>query len=130
MAAKERKCLSCSTTYRYCPSCSSADKLAPAWKSQFCSESCMTLWTTLTKFVMNRLSKVEAKEIISLIDLKPMDSYASCIQRDYEKVMAEEPKPKRNKKIELPLVEEVLPVLIDQIELHEVVETTENDKEL
>lgn len=110
MAIKERKCLSCATEYKYCPNCSRVDALKPAWASQFCSESCMTLWTTLTKFGMNHLTKSEAKEIISELDLDPIDTYVACVQRDYAKVMAEEKKPKRNRKSEMKILDEAMEV--------------------
>lgn len=98
---KNRQCLACNTKYSYCPDCSSSDKLAPSWKSTFCSESCMTLWTTLTKFGMNKLTKPEAKSIISVLELKPIDAYVKCVQRDYAIVMAEEKKYKKiQKKVE------------------------------
>lgn len=130
MAIKERKCLSCATAYKYCPSCSRVDALKPAWASQFCSESCATLWTTLTKFGMDRLSKSEAKSIISELDLKSIESYVPFIQRDYAKVMAEEKKPKRGKRIEIKPIDdaiEVEPTIVEQTiesiveESHEVV---------
>ena len=116
MAIKERKCLSCTTTYKYCPSCSRVDALKPAWASQFCSESCATLWTTLTKFGMDRLTKSEAKSIISELDLKPIDYYVAHIQRDYKKIMAEEKKSKRGKRIEIKPVDEVMDVEPEVIE--------------
>ena len=106
MAQKNRKCLSCGLKYSFCPDCSRIDKLAPSWKSEFCSEQCMTLWSTLTKFGMNKITKSEAKEIISTLDLKPIDTYAQCVQRDYAKVMAEDKKPKRGKRSELKLLDE------------------------
>lgn len=146
MAIKERKCLSCATMYKYCPSCSRVDALKPAWASQFCSESCATLWTTLTKFKMNRLTKPEAKSIISELDLKPVDHYVMHIQNDYVKVMEEDKKPKRGKRAEMkiiideamdvkPIIEEVIDIKSEQpIEVaeqadkaaHEVV-TIENE---
>ena len=104
MAIKERKCLSCATAYKYCPSCSRVDALKPAWASQFCSESCATLWTTLTKFGMGRLTKSDAKSIISGLDLKPVDSYVIFIQKDYDKVMSEDKKPKRGKRAEMKII--------------------------
>ena len=144
MAIKERKCLSCSTAYKYCPNCSRVDALAPSWKSQFCSEPCMTLWTTLTKFGMDRLTKQEAKSIISELDLKPIESYVSCVQKDYAKVMEEEKKPRRGKRAEMkiiideamdfepemvkPIVEELVkqPEVVEEPTAHEVV-TIENE---
>ena len=110
MATKNRKCFCCTTTYAYCPDCSRIDALAPSWKAEFCSESCMTLWTTLTKFGMNRLTKSEAKSIISEIDLQPIDTYVACVQRDYAKVMTEDKKPKRGKRIEIKPMDDAIDV--------------------
>ena len=76
----------------------------------------MTIWTTLTKFGMNRLTKSEAKSIISKIELKPMETYANCVQRDLAKVMVEEKKPRRAQKI-------VEPEQFIIAEEHEVVNT-------
>ena len=130
MAIKERKCLSCATAYKYCPDCSRIDKLAPSWKAQFCSESCMTLWKTLTKFGMNHLTKSEAKSIIDKLDLKPIKSYVLCVQRDYAKVMVEDKKPKRGKRAEMKIIDDAMnvdPVVVEGViesiveESHEVV---------
>lgn len=126
MAIKERKCLSCTTAYKYCPDCSRVDKLAPAWKAQFCSESCATLWTTLTKFGMDRLTKSEAKSIISELDLKPIDCYVDCVKRDYAKVMAEEKKPKRGKRIEIKPIDEAMDLSKEAIE--SIIEETKIDQ--
>lgn len=98
--AKNKQCLACKQSFSHCPDCSRVDKLKPTWASQFCTESCMTLWATLTKFGMNLLTKQEAKEIISSLDLKPIDTYVGCVQRDYTKVMHEEKKPRKAKKPE------------------------------
>lgn len=123
---KNRQCLSCATKYSYCPDCSRADKLAPTWKAQFCSEDCMTLWMTLTRYNMGTHSKSEAKEIISALDLKPIDVYVECVKRDYSKVMAEEKKSKRGKRIEIKPIDEVMDIeqeIVESIveESHEVV---------
>lgn len=104
---KNRKCLCCGEEYKYCPDCSRADQLSPSWKAQFCSEPCMTLWLTLTRYNMTRLSKSEAKEIISSLNLKPIDVYAACVQRDYAKVMESDKKPRRAKKFD-PIAESVV----------------------
>lgn len=105
MVSKNRKCLSCGTKYSYCPSCSRVDALDSVWKSEFCSETCMTLWSTLTKFSMSRITKNEAKSVISELDLNPIDTYVACVQRDYAKVMAEEKKFRKAYKKPEPIVE-------------------------
>lgn len=115
---KNRKCVCCGTAYSYCPDCSNADKLAPSWKATFCSEDCMTIWTTCTKFNMGRLTKPEAKETISALNLKPTSEYAPCVQRDLAVILKEDPKPKRSKRVAAQPIDE--PTLIEQI-THEVV---------
>lgn len=111
MAAKNKKCLACSTKYSYCPSCSKADALKPSYFSEFCSTECMTLWTTCTRYNLNKLTKPEAKAIISALPLKPVEQYANCVQRDLGVILAEEPKPKakRSKRAALPVIDEAIP---------------------
>ena len=125
--AKNRTCISCGEKYSYCPDCSRVAALEPVWRSEFCSESCMTLWTTLTKYNMDFLTKDEAKEIVSTLSLKPIDVYVNCVQRDYAKVMAEESKFKRGKRIEMKPIDDAMiePVALE-LE-HEVV--IEKEKE-
>lgn len=118
MARMNKRCFACGERYSYCPDCSRKDALAPSWKSEFCSESCKDLWMTLTKFGMSLISKSEAKSIISKLDLKQIDSYADCVKRDYAIIMAEEKKPKRNKRIEIKPIDEVInvePVVINEV---------------
>ena len=127
-----RKCMCCKTEYDFCPNCGSG-RLAPAWKAAFCSETCKELWQTLSRFSMNFITKSEAKSIISKLDLEPMEFYASCVQRDYAKVMEPEKKLKRGKRAEMQIiideamdlpkevVEELVKIKIEQPK--EVVET-------
>ena len=126
--AKNRKCLCDGTKYSYCPSCSNADRLAPSWKSQFCSEDCMTLWTTCVRYNMGRQTKSEAKEVISGLNLKPVEAYVECVQRDLAVIMAEDPKPKR---VRRSLLHEIVTPVEESVQVeeepveesHEVVET-------
>ena len=120
---KNRKCFCCSTNYSYCPDCSTSDKLSPSWKATFCSEDCMTIWTTCTKFNMGKLTKQEAKSIISEINLKPFSEYAQCVQKDLEVILKEGPKPKRSRRTEIKPIDEVEniePTFIEET-IHEVV---------
>lgn len=120
--ANNRKCFCCSTRYSYCPNCSTADRLAPSWKATFCSEDCMTLWTTCTRFNMGKHTKAEAKEIISALNLKPISEYAQCVQKDLGVILKEDPKPRRTRRAEIKPVDEVadtIPAIIE--ETHEVV---------
>lgn len=134
MARKNRDCFCCGKNYSFCPDCSKADALKPSWSSEFCSVECKDLWKTLTKFGMGKIEKAEAKEIISALDLKPIDTYVECVQRDYAKVMAEEKKPKRSHKKFEPIVPIVEPVVIEEpvevVQEHEVILKEEDNKAL
>lgn len=116
MAIKNRKCICCNTSYSYCPDCSTSDKLAPSWKATFCSEDCMKIWTTATKYNIGNLTKEEAKEIISDIKLKPIESYSPCVQRDLKVILAEEKKSRRIRPvmIETPVIERVESTIIEE----------------
>lgn len=121
---KNRKCFCCSVNYSYCPDCSTSDKLAPSWKATFCSEDCMIIWTTCTRYNMGRLTKPEAKEIISALSLKPISEYAACVQKDLAVILKEDPKPKRNKRIEVKPIDEaanIEPTFTEETIHHEVV---------
>lgn len=119
---KTRKCISCGKKYDFCPDCNNADRLAPSWKAEFCCEDCKTLWQTCTKFNMNKLTKAEAKAIISALKLKPADQYAACLQRDLKNIMPEEPKPKRGKRAALAVFDEAIqPEIKAEIKLPEPV---------
>ena len=120
-----RKCLCCHDEYDFCPNCG-AGRLAPAWKSAFCSESCKELWQTLSRFSMNFITKSEAKSVILELDLRPIESYAKCVQRDYSKIMIDEKKPKRGKREEINIIDEVIevePEVVDQV-ITELIELT------
>ena len=120
---KNRKCFCDGTVYAYCPDCSTSDKLAPSWRATFCSEDCMTIWTTCTRYNMGRLTKSEAKSIISELSLKPISEYAPCVQRDLDVILKEDPKPRRSRRAEIKPVDEaanVEPTFIE--ETYEVVE--------
>lgn len=127
MARRDRKCLSCGTSYKYCPTCST-DKNKPIWMTEFCNEVCKELFATATKYNMEMLTKSEAKEIIEGLELKEKSEYADFIQKDLENILGEEPAV-----IEEPvIVEEVAPILEEKPfskkkqKSHEVVKKEEN----
>lgn len=137
MAIKDnRTCWCCKSKYTFCPSCSKADALKEPWYAEFCSEDCKDLWQTAVKYNLNQITKSEAKSIISAMTLKPIEQYANCIQRDLNVILAEEPKPKRGKRAQMPIFEEVISeAVIEEVQEaiadyevhHEVVKTIENE---
>lgn len=137
---KNKTCLCCTSKFSFCPDCSKKDALKPSWASEFCSEDCMTIWKTATKFNLGKLTKAEAKSIISALPLKPIDQYVKCVQRDLDVILKAEPKPKRGKRAEIKsIIDEVakptIPVEVESVDVpvedvttHEVVnKTIENE---
>ena len=90
MAKHNRVCMTCGKKYSFCPSCSKADAKKAPWHATFCCEDCQVIWKTLTKFSMGLLSKIEAKEILSKIELKPIETSAECVQSGLKNIMAED----------------------------------------
>ena len=117
--SSSRKCICCNEKYFYCPSCGK-DRLKPSWYATFCSEDCKDLWQSLSRFNMNKITKAEAKEIISNLNLKPKEEYVACVQRDLENIL----KPKRGKRVEVKPVEApiVEPVEIEETPVTEIIE--------
>lgn len=102
MARKEiRKCLCCKTEYEHCPSCGSG-RLAPSWKTDFCSEECMELWTTATKYNMKMIDKNEAKSKIEALNIQDTNKYVECIQRDLNEIFKEDVVPTVVEEISIP----------------------------
>lgn len=89
-----RTCLACGTKFSFCPSCSRRDALLPAWHATFCCEECKTLWETATKYNLKKLTKEEAMQILSALNLKDKSEYVACIQRDLNNIFKEDAKPK------------------------------------
>jgi hypothetical protein len=113
---KNRKCMACGTKYSYCPDCSRADALKPTWYNNFCNESCKDLWMTISRYSMDRITKADAKSAILELDLKSIESYSQFIQKDYAKIMVEEKKPRRGKRIEVQPVDEIADVSKEVVE--------------
>lgn len=120
--ARSRKCICCNTTYIYCPNCGGADKLKPTWFSEFCSEDCKDLWTVATEFNMGLIKKQDAKDMLSVLNLKDKTTYVSCVQRDLEVIFEDEPKQNGAKTTKLPVNDKVV---VKDKTTHEVV-TTKN----
>lgn len=128
MASNNRTCLCCNTRYSYCPNCSGADRFAPSWKAEFCSETCKDLWLTCTRFNMERLTKQEAQDVIKSLPLKSISEYVPCVQRDLAVILKEDPKPRRSKRVAAQPIDEAANVesAIVKETIHEVV--TESDE--
>lgn len=90
MARKNKKCSTCGSVYSYCPTCNSADRLAPAWKSEFCSKECSELWDVCTQFNLKLIDKSEAQNKIKPLVIKPVESYTEMLQKDIKNITSKD----------------------------------------
>ena len=103
--AKKRKCLTCGTEYSYCPNCNRND---PSWMAEFHNENCKNIFQICTSFNVNVMSKHEAKAALEQCDLSNKENFKSFVQHDLENIFKEDQKQKRNKKVEMPIFEELI----------------------
>ena len=89
MARRDRKCYLCGTNYKYCPTCYQ-DRMKPAFMSEFHSEDCKNIFDICTRFNMGLMSKDEAKEALSNIDLSNKNNFKSYVQTDLDNIFASE----------------------------------------
>lgn len=94
-----RKCICCSTEYRYCNTCSE-DALKPAWYSIYCSENCKKLFQAVSGYLANAVSIEETRARFDNCDLsykeKLKDKFIEVIDEIYKNKLEEQ----KNIKIE------------------------------
>lgn len=110
-----RKCILCGKEYTYCPSCPK-DAKKESWYAIFDNENCKNISKTLTDYNLNKISKVEARNALLACDLsiKLNDHYRNEINAIIER-------PKRNKRIEIKPVDEIIIEPVANEPVHEVV---------
>ena len=87
-----RKCICCSTEYRYCNTCAE-DKTKPAWYAIYCSENCKKLFQAVSGYLANAVSFEETKRRFDDCDLsyknKLKDSFIKVIDEIYKNEVEE-----------------------------------------
>ena len=63
-----RKCICCSTEYRYCNTCSE-DKTKPAWYAIYHNENCKDIFNTASDYLAGAITKEEARQKFDACDL-------------------------------------------------------------
>lgn len=98
-----RKCILCGSEYSYCKSCAKDSKKA-TWHTLYDTENCKNISKALTDYNFKKITKEEAKDMLSQCDLtiKLNDHYRSEI----ETIMA---KPKRGMRAKVLIADEIMP---------------------
>ena len=97
-----RKCIVCGSSYSYCRTCPK-DAQKETWYALYDNENCKNISQALTDYNFNKITKEDAKDILSKCDLSInlMDYYRNTL----DVVMA---KPKRTPKVKVVDVEEII----------------------
>ena len=102
--SKERVCIFCQKIYSYCPHCS--DKSQPAWKFNFDTEKCYSLYDAVAGYNMGVKTIDEVKEVL---DKYEVTDYSIFSQRLQDKLNEIVPKKKAEEKAEVKEEEVVKP---------------------
>lgn len=113
MGRRTRECYLCNCKYEYCPTCSQ-DRMKPAFMAEFHSENCKNIFQICTDFNLGLQSKSEAKAALEQCDLSNKSNFKSFVQTDIENIFKEEPKFKKGKKFEMPIIEEAAPEIFQE----------------
>lgn len=81
-----RICLTCGNAYEYCGSCPTSLNL-PVWKNIFDTESCKTVFETVSDYAQNVISKDVAKNKLSKCNTS--GKYKKNIQKYLDDIMTE-----------------------------------------
>lgn len=87
--ANNRVCGICKKSYKYCPSCA-ADAHRPTWMAVFCSENCREIYNVLDDCRYRSLSKKEAFDRLSVVDLSCTDKLPGYFKETLEEILTVE----------------------------------------
>ena len=113
MAKKNnRVCKTCGESYSFCPTCAGVTA-TEKYRTMFCSKNCRDVFHTLSKYTIGVVTKDEAKEVLSSLDLSKQGKFSEQIKTDVEEIMGTNKKSFKKKIIEEPIVEDVIAPTIE-----------------
>lgn len=98
--AKDKECLVCGKKYKYCPHCNK-NGVVDTWKNTYCSKECRTIFNTCSNYVGNIITKEEAYNIMSGLNIN-MDTISKSVKSTVEDIMTYKPVIKNEEEVEQP----------------------------
>lgn len=80
-----RTCVICGKKYSYCPNCG-ADANKPTWYFVFCGENCKDIYNICTDWRDGIITKEEASEKISKLDISNISDFADATKKQIEEL--------------------------------------------
>lgn len=95
------KCMACNKEYYFCLQCNKREpRPLPRWHVNFCDETCMNVFETISSYCAGSLTKEEANEIIGQLDSSKFDSFKEDIQAKIKEIQKKDKKPSFSKEKE------------------------------
>lgn len=114
MSAKNRTCYLCKTAYHFCPSCrENVANPKPSWYTMFHSEKCKDTFMVLSDYFLKKVSKQEARNLLSKYDYSDISTYNESTQKQIQEIFAVEPEVEKAETLEEMVVEEKLNIETD-----------------
>lgn len=86
MAKNNRVCKVCGSEYSFCPTCAGVTA-TEKYRTMFCSKNCRDVFHTLSRYIVKDVTKDEAKEILSSLDLSKRNKFSDAIKADIDEIM-------------------------------------------
>lgn len=87
--SKERKCLTCLTSYRYCSNCGEYSKY-PRWMNEFDKESCKELFNAISGYNIGIMKKDDVKQVVDRYEIKDFSVYKESIANKLNELFPKE----------------------------------------
>lgn len=93
--------MACKKEYYFCMQCNNRNpRPLPKWHVNFCDETCMTVFETVSSYCAGSLTKEEANEILSQLDSSRFDSLTDNIKEKIKEIQKKDRKPSFSKEKE------------------------------
>lgn len=113
MAKNNRVCKVCGSEYNFCPTCAGVTA-TEKYRTMFCSKNCRDVFHTISRYFVKDVSKDEAKEILSSLDLSKRNNFNDAVKSDIDEIMGVNKK-QFKKKEESVVIEVTEPTIPEEI---------------
>ena len=102
-------CIICGQKYHLCIACERKKATWKSWRRFVDNENCYEIYNILNSYKFNKITKLEAKEMLNDVDLSNLENFKEKVQNEIKDILTEEKtvkKSRRKKKNDLELSQE------------------------
>lgn len=101
MGRFNRTCILCGKQYKFCSDCRDYEHIEP-WHNIYCSENCRSVFNVSVDWSLKKITKDQAKEILSACDLSNRANFKADILTVVNEIMDFKDEPVEESKAEEP----------------------------